>query len=193
MTQDDDQPRTTSALIDEAGDAPPSAASAGAPDTGEGGEPLVPVTAWTSPEDCEALAKGLTNRASPAEWAFARLSRMVQDFESKLDQEHEIGVTFVGSPGDNTMRIDDMGFWAPDLILFYGPCGWCSTTPTSTSCLAPSPSRWSRSRRGASASPCTNGSKRRPPRGRRRRRRLRRLPRTRALVRQGFCDVSRET
>ena len=120
MTQDDDQPRTTSALIDEAGDAPPSAASAGAPEAGEGGEPLVPVTAWTSPEDCEALAKGLTNRASPAEWAFARLSRMVQDFESKLDQEHEIGVTFVGSPGDNTMRIDDMGFWAPDLILFYG-------------------------------------------------------------------------
>lgn len=120
MVQDDDQPRTTSELIGDGDDLPPSAASAGSPEVGDEGAPLVPVTAWTSPEDCEALAKGLTNRASPAEWAFARLSRMVQDFESKLDQNQEIGVTFVGSPGDNTLRIDDMGFWAPDLILFYG-------------------------------------------------------------------------
>jgi hypothetical protein len=119
MVQDDDQPRTTSSLLGE-DDPPPSAASAGVPEAGEGGQPLVPVTAWTSPEDCEALARGLTNRASPAEWAFARLSRLIQDFESKLDQEHEIGVTFVGSPGDGTLRIDDLGFWAPDLVLFYG-------------------------------------------------------------------------
>lgn len=119
MSQPDDEPRTTSSLI-AGGEAPPSAASAGLPETGDDGQPLVPVTAWTSPEDCEALARGLTNRASPAEWAFARLSRMIQDFESKLDQSQEIGVNFVGSPGDATLRIDDMGFWAPDLILFYG-------------------------------------------------------------------------
>lgn len=120
MVQDDDHPQNTSELLDEAGDGAPSAASAGAPELGEGGAPLVPVTAWSSPEDCEALAKGLTSRASPAEWAFARLSRMIEDFESKLDQTQEIGVTFVGSPGDASVRIDDLGFWAPDLILFYG-------------------------------------------------------------------------
>lgn len=119
MSQSSDEPQTTSALI-AGGDAPPSAASAGSPTTGDDGQPLVPVTAWTSPEDCEALARGLTNRASPAEWAFARLTRMIQDFESKLDQSQEIGVTFVGSPGDATLRIEDMGFWAPDLVLFYG-------------------------------------------------------------------------
>ena len=115
MANDDDQPQTTSELLDEAAP-PPSAASAGAPETGEDGKPMVPVTAWTSPEDCEALAKGLTNRSSPAEWAFARLSRMIQDFEGKLNQDQEVGFSIVGSPGDNTLRIEDLGFWAPDLI-----------------------------------------------------------------------------
>ena len=119
MAQDEDQPQTTSELL--AGmDGAPSAASAGAPEAGEDGKPMVPVTAWTSPEDCEALAQGLTHRSSPAEWAFARLSRMIQDFESKLNQDQEIGVTFVGQPGDGSLRIDDLGYWAPDLILFYG-------------------------------------------------------------------------
>lgn len=118
IADDADQPQTTSELLDEA--APPSAASAGEPVKDDDGAPMVPVTAWTSPEDCEALAKGLTNRSSPAEWAFARLSRMIQDFEAKLDQDQEIGVSFVGVPGDTTLRIDDLGYWAPDLILFYG-------------------------------------------------------------------------
>jgi len=81
---------------------------------------LVPVTAWSSPQDCEALARGLPAKASPAEWAFARLSRMIEDFEEKLDKEHEVGCTFVGTPGDGTVKINDLGFWAPDLLLFYG-------------------------------------------------------------------------
>jgi hypothetical protein len=118
MTEDDLHPQTTSALSDALNDAP-SAASAGEAEKVDD-QALVPVTAWTSPEDCEALAKGLTHRASPAEWAFARLSRMIQDFEGKLDKEQEVGVKLVGSPGDGVFRIEDLGFWAPDLILFYG-------------------------------------------------------------------------
>lgn len=120
MTTQDDQPRTTSSLLDEAAQDTPSAASAGAPEQAEDGQPIVPVTAWSSPEDCEALARGLTNRASPAEWAFARLSRLIQDFESKLDPSQEVGAKLVGSPGDGVFRMEDLGFWAPDLILFYG-------------------------------------------------------------------------
>lgn len=120
MTINDDQPRTTSSLLDEAAQDAPSAAAAGSPQETEAGEPIVPVTAWSSPEDCEALARGLTHRASPAEWAFARMSRLIQDFESKLDPSQEVGAKFVGSPGDGVFRMEDLGFWAPDLILFYG-------------------------------------------------------------------------
>lgn len=120
MISKDDQPRTTSSLLDEAAEDAPSAAAAGTPEQTDAGEPIVPVTAWSSPEDCEALARGLTNRASPAEWAFARMSRLIQDFESKLDPSQEVGAKFVGSPGDGVFRMEDLGFWAPDLILFYG-------------------------------------------------------------------------
>ena len=124
MSDDLDRPQMSSRLLAEASPDAPSAAAAGQPANGDDGKPLLPVTAWTSPEDCEAMAKGLTARASPAEFAFARISRMIEDFEAKLDQNHEVGCTFVGLPGDATMRISDMGFWAPDLLLFYGKNGY---------------------------------------------------------------------
>ncbi len=121
MTDIPAQPQTASKLLTGTDETPPpSAASAGSPDLSADGQPLVPVTAWTSPEDCEALARGLPQRASPAEWAFARLSRMIEDFESKLDKDQEVGCTFVGLPGAGSMRIEDIGYWAPDLLLFYG-------------------------------------------------------------------------
>jgi len=120
MSTDMFQPHTTSELTDRIGDGAPSAAAAGEPAKDADDRLIVPVTAWSSPEDCEALAKGLTHKASPAEWAFARLTRMIEDFERKLDADHEVGCTFVGAPGDVSMRIDDLGYWPPDLLLFYG-------------------------------------------------------------------------
>lgn len=128
MAKDFRRPQTTSRLIAQMPDDAPSAAAAGQADgdktvdsaeAGEG-QTLVPVTAWTSPEDCAALARGLQGGGSPAEWAFARLTRMIEDFEAKLDQEHEIGMSFVDAPGMGFMRVEDMGFWAPDILLFYG-------------------------------------------------------------------------
>lgn len=79
-----------------------------------------PVTAWTSPEDSRAMAQGLRQRDNPAEWAFARLSRLIEEFESRLDKDEEIGVRLVGLPGEGMLQIEDIGFWGPDLILFFG-------------------------------------------------------------------------
>lgn len=59
-------------------------------------------------------------RDNPAEWAFVRLSRMIQEFESNLDKDEEIAARIVGLPGDGTMQIVDVGFWGPDLIMFFG-------------------------------------------------------------------------
>lgn len=79
-----------------------------------------PVVVEGPDKDAAALADGLRMRDNPAEWAFLRLSRLIQDFESKLDKDDEIAARIVGLPGDGTMQIDDVGFWGPDMILFFG-------------------------------------------------------------------------
>lgn len=79
-----------------------------------------PITAWTTPEDSAALAEGLRMRENPAEWAFVRISRLIQDFESGLDENHEVGAHMVGGPGDGVFQVRDVGFWGPDFILFMG-------------------------------------------------------------------------
>lgn len=99
--------------------APSAASASSAADCGEAPCPQ-PVTAWTSPEDSRALAQGLRMRDNPAEWAFARLSRLIEEFESRLDKDEEIGVRLVGLPGEGMLQIEDVGFWGPDMILFFG-------------------------------------------------------------------------
>jgi hypothetical protein len=56
---------------------------------------------------------------SPAEWAYERIVLYIQNFEKQLDSDHEVGMGFVG--GDvGTLKIQGMGYFAPDLITFYG-------------------------------------------------------------------------
>ena len=69
------------------------------------------------------MADGVRMRDNPAEWAFVRLSKLIEDFESKLDKDEEVGARLVGLPGETTMQIEDVGFWGPDLILFFGKNG----------------------------------------------------------------------
>ncbi len=80
-------------------------------------EPMVPAA---SPESHRNLTDGVRMRDNPAEWTFVRLSKLVEEFESNLDKDEEVGARLVGLPGDGTLQIDDIGFWGPDLILFFG-------------------------------------------------------------------------
>ncbi|MBC6981080.1 DUF6173 family protein [Caulobacter sp. 17J80-11] len=97
---------------------PADAKAASTPD--EEAQALVPISAWTSPEDAKVMAAGMKAKANPAEWTFERLCRMIEDFENKLSADEEIGATIVGAPGEGAFRVDDIGFWGPDLIMFYG-------------------------------------------------------------------------
>jgi hypothetical protein len=74
----------------------------------------------TTPERTAALMDGVQMRENPAEWAFVRLSKLIEDFEKGLDPDDEIGARIVGLPGDGTMSIEDLGFWGPDFIMFLG-------------------------------------------------------------------------
>ena len=80
-------------------------------------EPMVPAA---TPDERRQMTADVRMRDNPAEWAFVRLSKLVEEFESKLDKDDEVGVRLVGAPGDATLQIDDIGFWGPDMILFFG-------------------------------------------------------------------------
>lgn len=56
---------------------------------------------------------------SPAQWAYERIISYIQKFEETLDPEHEVGMGFVGSES-GTLTIQGMGYFAPDIITFYG-------------------------------------------------------------------------
>ena len=80
-------------------------------------KPMLPAA---SPEQRAALTEGVRMRENPAEWAFVRLSKLIDDFEKSLDKDEEVAAHIVGVPGDGTMQIEDVGFWGPDFILFTG-------------------------------------------------------------------------
>lgn len=71
----------------------------------------------------QTLPKGVMQKPldqkSPAEWAYERIVLYIQNFEQQLDGDHEVGMGFTG--GDvGTLKIQGMGYFAPDMITFYG-------------------------------------------------------------------------
>ena len=79
-----------------------------------------PVLPSATAAQTAALTDGVRMRENPAEWAFVRLSKLIEDFEKGLDKDEEVGARIVGLPGDGTMAIEDVGFWGPDFIMFLG-------------------------------------------------------------------------
>lgn len=105
-------------------DAPSAAGAAFNADPEQGaakdeGEALTPITAWSSP-DAEIMAGAVRAKANPAEWMFDRIVKLIEDFESKLTRAEEVGAHLVQAPGEGVIQIHDVGYWAPDLVLFYG-------------------------------------------------------------------------
>lgn len=98
---------------------PPKADPAMFSDCGDAPCPQ-PVISGPDGDAAGAMADGVRMRDNPAEWAFVRLSKLIEEFEGNLDKDEEIGARVVGLPGDGTMQIVDVGFWGPDLILFFG-------------------------------------------------------------------------
>ncbi len=65
------------------------------------------------------VAQKSPEQKSPAEWAYERLVLYIQKFEETLDVDHEVGMGFAGSDA-GMLHIQGMGFFAPDMITFYG-------------------------------------------------------------------------
>lgn len=55
-----------------------------------------------------------------AEWMYERLVHAIIEFEESLDDEHEVAAQLVSFNDAETFNITDVGFWEPDLIVFFG-------------------------------------------------------------------------
>ena len=60
------------------------------------------------------------HKLNPAEWTYERLAEYIKDFETDLDNDHEIGARLVSFGHEVTFHIQDMGYYGPDIICFYG-------------------------------------------------------------------------
>jgi hypothetical protein len=73
--------------------------------------------------ELEPLPEGMSaadiDAKSPAQWAYERLILYIQNFETQLDNAHEVAMGFTGGDA-GVMRIEGMGFFDPDVITFYG-------------------------------------------------------------------------
>lgn len=59
---------------------------------------------------------------SQSDWMFERIVRTLQAFEAALGPEEEVGLTFAALPSA-VLRVENVGYWNPDLIKFYGVTG----------------------------------------------------------------------
>jgi Family of unknown function (DUF6173) len=67
-----------------------------------------------------ALVEAPKKELSPAEWMYMRLAQAVNAFEKNLDDEHEVAFHLVSTGGGQMLHADNIGFWAPDLLVFMG-------------------------------------------------------------------------
>jgi hypothetical protein len=59
-------------------------------------------------------------RLNPAKWAYERLAKQIQAFEAALSPKEELGGRFVTAPKEGVIHIEDIGYWGPDMLMFYG-------------------------------------------------------------------------
>lgn len=67
----------------------------------------------------KTAAKKPAELKSPAESAYDRIILYIRNFEGHLDASHEVAMGFAGGDA-GVLRIEGLGFFAPDLITFYG-------------------------------------------------------------------------
>jgi len=78
----------------------------------------LPRTAEMQPLPANLAAERVEDK-SPAQWAYERLILYIKNFEEQLDNHHEVAMGFVGGDA-GVLRIEGIGYFAPDIVTFYG-------------------------------------------------------------------------
>jgi hypothetical protein len=71
------------------------------------------------PGPAPAPAPPLPPPKSPAESAYDRLIAYIRNFEAQLNASEEIAIGFTGNDV-GVLQIEGIGFFAPDILTFYG-------------------------------------------------------------------------
>jgi hypothetical protein len=66
------------------------------------------------------LPRQQDHQDNAARWMFERLATYIKQFEGALDDEHEVGARLVSFGHNLTFHVQDMGYYGPDMIVFYG-------------------------------------------------------------------------
>lgn len=78
----------------------------------------LPETAETKPLP-DSMSSQPVEDKSPAQWAYERLILYIKNFEEQLDEKQEVAMGFAGGE-TGILRIEGIGFFAPDVLTFYG-------------------------------------------------------------------------
>lgn len=81
-------------------------------------DPKRPRTAEQEPLP-DAVAAQPFEAKSPAQWAYERLILYIKNFETQLDNDHEVAMGFAGGDA-GVLRIEGIGYFDPDIVTFYG-------------------------------------------------------------------------
>lgn len=88
--------------------------------------PPVSISVRKALTDCPqtpAKVEAPLENISPAQWAYMRLAQAITAFEQKLDGEHEVGFHLVQFGDGQVFHAENLGFWAPDWVIFFGRNG----------------------------------------------------------------------
>lgn len=66
-----------------------------------------------------ALTETPSEEKSPAQWAYERLILYIKSFEEQLNDKEEVAMGFAGGDA-GVLRIEGIGYFAPDIVTFYG-------------------------------------------------------------------------
>ncbi len=77
-----------------------------------------PPTVETQPLPASVACQPVDQK-SPAQWAYERLILYIQNFEAQLNPSEEIAMGFTGGDA-GVLRIEGIGYFAPDIVTFYG-------------------------------------------------------------------------
>lgn len=81
-------------------------------------DPAAPKTAEQQPLPQKVARKPVAEKSS-AEWAYERILLYIKNFEEQLDDAHEVAMGFAGGEA-GVLRIEGIGYFAPDIVTFYG-------------------------------------------------------------------------
>lgn len=68
----------------------------------------------------EALPPSMINEPYMAKWMHERIVKRIAEFEESIPDNMQAGGRFVSSANGYTFTIDDVSYWNPDMIMFYG-------------------------------------------------------------------------